>query len=419
MRNRIDKTQLFRKVTGEASSATRMLLVALGIAAIVFAQGCSGGDKPNETAQGAEKSVVAEVHAESTTLDDKVDAAGGAFGYENGQPEHEHDENALKVFFVYPSPVGDAGWSFAHDEARKEIEKIPGVQTGYLESVLGIGYTETVLENVAKSNDLVFTTSYEYMDPTMKVAERFPNVVFMHCSGYKRRENVGTYFGRMYMARYLTGIVAAGMSKKGEIGYVAAFRIPEVIRGLNAFTLGAQTVNPDVKVRVIWTETWYNPELERKSAEELVKMGVDVLAQDQDSPASQQVAQEHDIYSIGYNVDMSKYAPEAHLTSAIWRWDILYADIVNKVKDGTWKSEDIWWGIKEGVVGLAPFGPMVPKELADRTLRAQTKLADGSLVLFSGPVLDSNGHIHIPAGHVATDKELLEMNWYVNGVVNH
>lgn len=335
------------------------------------------------------------------------------------EPEDEVGEDDLRVFFLYESPVGDAGWSYAHDIGRKAVENLPGVRTQYLESVLGVKYTETVLENVAKSNDLIFTTSYEYMDPTIKVAGRNPDVTFMHCSGFKRRENVGTYFGRIYQARYLTGIVAGGMSKTGLIGYVAAFPIPEVIRGINAFTLGAQSVNPDAKVIVIWTKTWFNPALEKESAEKLLERGVDILAQHQDSPATMQVAQERKLYSIGYNEDMAKYAPDAQLTAAIWNWSVLYVDIVEKVKAGTWKSEDIWWGIKEGVVDIAPFGPMVPEELAKRTTDAKSKLSNGTLAVFTGPIEDRDGRLRFRAGQPASDKELHEMVWYVKGVVDY
>ena len=195
------------------------------------------------------------------------------------------------------------------------------------------------------------------MDPTINVAKKYPNVIFMHCSGFKTAPNVGTYFGRIYQARYLSGIVAGKSTQSNVIGYVAAHPIPEVVRGINAFTLGVRSVNPDAKVKVIWTNTWYDPAKEKQAALSLLDAGADVIAQHQDTPGPQQAAEERGKLSIGYNTDMSKMAPKAVLTSAIWNWGPYYVNIVDSVKKGTWKSEQYWGSMKDNIVTLAPFGP--------------------------------------------------------------
>ncbi len=325
----------------------------------------------------------------------------------------------IKVGFIYVGPVGDAGWTYAHDQGRKYLEKkMPNVETMYLESVPEGSEAATAMENlIAMGCKIIFATSYGYMDAVLQVAKKHPDVVFMHCSGYKRAKNVGTYFGRMYQARFLTGIVAGMMTKTNKIGYVAAHPIPEVIRGINAFTLGVRKVNPKATVHVVWTNTWYDPATEKEAALSLLEAGCDIIAQHQDSPAPQQAAQEKGAYSIGYNSDMSKFAPKAHLTAPVWHWGVVYTYVVKHVLDGTWKSEDIWWGMKEGLVGLAPFGPMVPQKVRDMVNRYKKLIVSGKFHPFAGPIYDQKGKLRIPKGKVATDKELLEMSYFVKGVV--
>jgi basic membrane protein A len=199
----------------------------------------------------------------------------------------------MNVGFVYVSPIGDAGWSYAHDMGRQALEKMDGVTTSYVEAVAEGPDSERVMLNMARKGfDVIFATSFGYMDPMLKVAKQFPETIFMHCSGFKTADNMGNYFGRMYQARYLSGMVAGAMTKSNTIGYVAAFPIPEVIRGINAFTLGAQSMNPDVTVRVVWTKTWYDPATEKEAAKSLLDVGADVIAQHQDSPGPQEAAQE-------------------------------------------------------------------------------------------------------------------------------
>ncbi len=324
----------------------------------------------------------------------------------------------MKVGFVYVSPIGDAGWSYAHEVGRQAIEHMDGVTTSYVESVPEGPDSERVILNMARKGfDLVFATSFGYMDPMLKVAAQFPKVSFMHCSGFKTSENMGNYFGRMYQARYLSGVVAGAMTKSNTIGYAAAFPIPEVIRGINAFTLGAQSVNPDVTVRVVWTKTWYDPATEKEAAKSLLDVGADVIAQHQDSPGPQEAAQEKGVYSIGYNSDMTTFAPKAHMTAPVWNWGPYYAKVVDSVRKGTWKAESAWPGLAEGIVDLAPFGEMVPKDLQAKVNSLKADIAEGKKKVFVGPIKDQKGAVKIADGVAAEDGELLGMTWFVQGVI--
>jgi basic membrane protein A len=327
-------------------------------------------------------------------------------------------EKEMQVGFVYVSPVGDAGWSFSHEKARAELDALPGIATSYVENVPEGPDAERVMTNMARKGfDLIFATSFGYMDPMLKVAKQFPKTTFMHCSGFKTADNMGNYFGRIYQARYLSGMVAGSMTKSNILGYVAAFPIPEVIRGINAYTLGARAVNPKAQVRVVWTKTWYDPATEKEAAKSLLDVGADVIAQHQDSPGPQEAAEEKGVYSVGYHTDMSKFAPKAHLTSAIWSWTPLYKQIVEEVRQGTWKSSSLWPGMKEGAVDLAPFGPMVPQEVRDKVTARKLELQSGKDEIFAGPIKDQTGKEQVPAGQKASDADLLNMKYFVEGVV--
>lgn len=324
----------------------------------------------------------------------------------------------MKVGFVYVSPIGDAGYSYAHDLGRQAIENLDGVTTSYVEAVAEGPDSERVMLNMArKGYDIVFGTSFGYMDSMLKVAKKFPKVTFMHCSGFKSAENMGNYFGRMYQARYLSGVVAGSMTKTNVLGYVAAFPIPEVIRGINAFTLGAQSVNPDVTVRVVWTKTWYDPATEKEGAKSLLDVGADVIAQHQDSPGPQEAAEERGVYSVGYNSDMSSFAPKAHLTAAVWNWAPYYRSVVEAVQSGTWKSGSAWPGLDKGIVDLAPFGAMVSGDIQKKVEILKKEIAEGRKKVFAGPIKDQKGEVKIAADSAATDEELLGMTWFVEGVV--
>jgi basic membrane protein A len=326
----------------------------------------------------------------------------------------------LKVGFIYVSPVGDGGWTWAHDQGRKELAKLPYVETtSIMESVPeGAEATRAITQFAEKGFTLIFTTSFGYMDPTVEVAKRYPNHVFMHCSGYKTLPNVGTYFGRMYQPRYLSGIVAGKKTQSNVIGYVAAFPIPEVIRGINAFTLGVRSVNPEAKVHVVWSHTWYDPAKEREAAESLLDLKADIIAQHQDSPAAQQAAQDRGRWSIGYNTNMRKFAPKAHLTAPVWDWSKVYTAVAEQVNNKTWKSEKIWWGIKTGVVDLAPISNLlVAQDVRDYVMAKRQEIIADKCKIFEGPLKDQSGNLRCKEGEVMSDDQLLSFDFFVEGVV--
>ncbi|HKL24604.1 MAG TPA: BMP family ABC transporter substrate-binding protein [Desulfuromonadales bacterium] len=327
-------------------------------------------------------------------------------------------DKTIKPGFIYVGPVGDAGWTYAHDQGRKEMEELPFVEPStYIESVPeGAESARVITGLVRKGHNLIFTTSFGYMDATLNVARRYEDVVFMHCSGYKTAENVGTYFGRMYEPRYLSGIVAGEMTKDNVIGYVAAFPIPEVIRGINAFTLGVRSVNPEAEVRVVWTQTWFDPGIERDAADSLLDVGADVLAMHQDAPATLQAAEARGAYVIGYNTDMRAFAPNAFLTAPVWNWGPLYSQIATEVSNGTWESQSIWWGMEHELVQLAPLSDRVPADVQALVAEKTAAVKAGKLHPFAGPVLDQDGKVQVAAGSVPTDEQLLGMNYFVQGV---
>ncbi len=324
----------------------------------------------------------------------------------------------LKVAFVYVGPVGDAGWSYAHDQARKYLEKeMPNVETTFVESVPEGADAERVLTELAmKGNKVIFATSFGYMDYVQKVAQKFPDVVFMHCSGFKTAKNVGTYFGRMYQARYLSGIAAGKQTQGNVIGYVAAFPIPEVIRGINAFTLGVQSVNPNATVKVVWTNTWYNPAAEKDAAKSLLDAGADVIAMHQDTPGPMQAAEEKGKFAISYNTDMRSFAPKAILTGPVWNWGPYYVKVVKAVADKSWKSEQYWGSMSENIVDLAPYGPMIAEDTKALIAKKKESIVKGEWDVFTGPITDQDGQVKVPAGQKMSDKEMLEFNWFVKGV---
>ena len=325
----------------------------------------------------------------------------------------------LKVGFVYISPIGDAGWTYQHNQGRLALEKNLGdkIETKYVEKVPEGPEAERVIRNLAKSGyDLIFTTSFGYMNPTLKVAKMFPKKYFEHCTGYKTAKNVGTYMCRYYQGRYLAGIIAGKMTKSNILGYVAAFPIPEVIRGINAYTLGARSVNPDIKVKVIWVNSWFDPGKEREAAEAMIAQGVDVITHHTDSTAPVLTAEEKGVYAIAYHSDMSKYGPKAQLTAVTHNYGKFYTKVTQSVLDHTWKPEAIWSGIKEGAIKLAPINPVVPKEVVALVEKTTKGIADGTFKPFHGPIKDQSGKLIVAAGKSLTDKDLLGMNYYVEGV---
>jgi basic membrane protein A len=328
-------------------------------------------------------------------------------------------QGPLKVAFVYVSPIGDAGWTYQHDQGRLEMEKaLAGkVVTKYVENVPEGADAERVIRELASSGyGLIYTTSFGYMNPTIKVAKQFPNVIFEHATGYKTAKNVGVYNARFYEARYLAGIVAGKMTKTNVAGYVAAFPIPEVLQGIDAFTLGMRSVNPKAETKVIWINSWFDPGREREAANTLIAQGADVVTHHTDSPAVVQAAEEKKVWAIGYHSDMSKHGPHATLTSAMHIWGPTYIKITQEVLDKKWKSANIWGGFQAGMVDIAPLNPAVPKDVVALVAEKKAALKAGKLHPFDGPVKDQSGKVRVPAGQTMGDDKLSVLDYYVEGV---
>jgi basic membrane protein A len=328
-------------------------------------------------------------------------------------------QDPLKIAFVYVSPVGDAGWTFQHDQGRKEMEKALGakVQTKFIENVPEGADAERVIRELAASgNKLIFTTSFGYMNPTEKVAKQFPAVTFEHATGYKMAKNLGIYNARFYEGRYLNGIIAGKMTKSNVAGYVAAFPIPEVVQGINAFTQGMRSVNPKAEVKVIWVNSWFDPGREREAANTLLSQGADVVTHHTDSTAVVQAAEEKGKYAFGYHSDMSKYGPKAHLSATTHQWGAFYTKTANEVIAGTWKPTSVWGGLKEGMIKLGPINPAVPKDVVDIVTKAEKDIIAGTLHPFQGPLKDNAGKERVAAGKTMSDDELQKMDFYVAGV---
>lgn len=325
---------------------------------------------------------------------------------------------AVKAAFVYVAPIGDLGWTWAHDQGRQMVEKELGIETAYIENVPEGPDAERVIRDFAqKGYDIIFTTSFGFMDPTLTVAQEFPDKYFEHCSGYKTAANMSTYFGRMYQPRFLSGLVAGKATKTNKIGYVAAYPIPEVIRGINAFTLGVRTVNPKATVHVVWTNTWFDPVKEKEAAVALLDAGCDVIAQHQDTTEPQKAAAERGAVSIGYDSDMRAFVGDTVLTSPVWNWGPYYVSRVKAVMEGTWKSQQYWGSMKDGVVGLAPFSPKVPADVAALVEEWKKKILSGEWDVFTGPINGQDGKLAILHGERMTDEQMLSMDWFVEGVV--
>jgi simple sugar transport system substrate-binding protein len=327
----------------------------------------------------------------------------------------------IRVGYVYVSPIGDAGWTFQHDLGRREMEKALGakVQTRFVESVSEGADAERVIRELAQSgHNVIFGTSFGYMNPMERVAKQFPKVAFVHATGYKQGPNLGIYNARFYEGRYLTGLVAGRMTQSNVLGYVAAFPIPEVLQGINAFTLAARSVNPKIEVRVIWVNSWYDPGKERDAANTLIAQGADVVTHHTDSTAVVQAAQERGRYAIGYHSDMSKYGAKAHLTAATHHWGEYYIRTINEAIAGTWKPGSLWGGIKEGMVGLAPLNPAVPADVREQVARVEAQIKAGSFHPFSGPIVDQDGKERLAAGRTMDDAALGSMDYYVQGVAS-
>lgn len=338
----------------------------------------------------------------------------GACGAEEGAGEK------IKVAFIYIGQPGDLGWTYEHERGRLMLEEELGdkVETvTVLDVPEGPDAEKAIRDVVQQGAKVVFATSFGYMDPMADVAADTPDVYFEHCSGYTTADNMATYFGRIYQPRYLSGLVAGSMTEANLIGYVAAFPIPEVVRGINAFTLGVRHVNPDAEVRVVWTNTWYDPVLEREAAVALLDEGADIIAQHQDTTEPQKAAKERGLNSIGYDSDMGKFVGDTVLTSPIWNWGKYYIETIQNVLDGTWTTHQFWGGLADGVVELAPLSPLVPSDVASVVDQERQRILGGDWDVFCGPILDQDGSERVAAGQCLSDGDMLAMDWFVEGVV--
>jgi simple sugar transport system substrate-binding protein len=325
----------------------------------------------------------------------------------------------LKVAFAYVGPVGDAGWTFAHDKARKALEAEYGakIKTSYVENVPEAADAERVLRDmVSQGNTLIFGTTFGYMTPMMKVAAEEKGVKFEHATGYKTAPNLRTYDSRTYEGAYLVGVIAGGMTKSNILGVVASIPIPEVIRNIDSFTLGAQSVNPKIETRVVWVNKWFDPPKESEGAQALLNDGADVLMQNTDSSAVLQTAEKAGKYGFGWDSDMSKFGPNAHLGSAVINWAPYYKKAVGDVLAGTWKTGQTWWGVKEGAIDVASISSKVPAALVKKVDTIKKGLKDGSYAIWKGPIVDQSGKELLKANQVADDKFLHGINFYVKGV---
>jgi len=325
----------------------------------------------------------------------------------------------LKIAFAYVGPVGDGGWTFAHDNGRKAIEAAFGdkVVTSFVEKVPESADAERVLRDMAgQGNKLIFGTTFGYMDPMLKVAADFKDVKFEHATGYKTADNMRTYDSRTYEGAYMAGVIAGKMSKTGTLGVVGSVPIPEVVRNINSFTLGAQSVNPKVKTKVVWVNEWFNPPKETEAATALINGGADVLFQNTDSSAVLQTAEKMGKRAFGWDSDMTAYGPKAHLGSAIINWGPYYVKAVGEALEGKWATGQVWWGVKEGAIDMVSIAADVPDDTKKRVAEVKAGLKDGSFAIWKGPIMDNTGKVLIAKDVVADDKFLGGLKTYVKGV---
>ncbi len=375
-----------------------LLLVMLMISGVVVFAGCEEKKEP-------------------TTKEEPTTATTKASETKATEPVEK-----LMVGILYISPKDDGGYSQAHAEGIAAAKAALGDKVT-IKEIENVSDTDVEATNIAIDNlvnegcNLIFTTSYGYMDPTVAAAEKYPDVKFAHCSGYKRNDtNMDTYFGQIETGRYLSGIVAGSMTKTNKIGYVAAYPIPEVVRGINAFALGVQSVNPDAVVKVVWTNTWYDPAVEKASAEALLADGCDVMAQHQDSPSAIEAAEAAGAYAIGYDLTYSG-APEAYLTAPLWNWGVYYTYKMQQVLDGAWKVENYWGGMKEGVAKLDTLSGLVSAEAKAAVEAATADVTEkGNEFVFTGPIYDQAGTLKVEEGKSLSYDDQMGMAWFVKGV---
>ena len=325
----------------------------------------------------------------------------------------------MKIAFAYVGPVGDGGWTFAHDLGRKEAEKEFGdrIKTSFVENVPESADAERVIRDMAsQGNKLIFGTTFGYMEPMLKLAPEFKDVKFEHATGYKTADNMRVYDVRAYEGAYVAGIIAGKMTKTNTLGFVASIPIPEVIRNINAFTLGAQSVNPKVKTKVVWVNKWFDPGKEAEAATALINGGADVLLQNTDSPAVLQTAEKMGKYAFGWDSNMTSYGPKAHLGSSIINWAPYYKKAIKDALDGTWKGETNWWGMKEGAIDIVALGDMVPADVKKLAEDKKAEIKDGKFNVWTGPLTGSDGKEVLAKDAKGDDKFVSGIMFYVKGV---
>jgi basic membrane protein A and related proteins len=375
----------------------------LGFVAVSLVATACGGADPGDPGTGAD----------DDTATEDTDGDGEA-------AEGDGDGDVLRVGFVHTSPVTDGGWTTSHDQGAQAVAEEFGdrVEITTVDSVAEGPDAERVIEDLARQgHDLIFATSFGFMEPMLSVAEQYPDVVFEHATGYLTADNMGNYFGAAEEGRYLEGMAAAAASETGELGYVAAFPIPEVVRGINAWTLGARSVDPDATVRVVWTSTWYDPDTEGQAAQSLLDAGADVLGMHQDTPATGQAADGVGAKWTGYHTDRSDEVPDAWLTATVWDWAPFYIQRTQEVLDGTWESQSYYGDMADGMVNLASFGESVPDDIRAEIEERMQQIVDGEFAPFTGPINDQDGEERVADGEEMSFDELMSFDFFVEGVI--
>ncbi len=381
----------------------KLLLVAVLTAALALLLAACGGQSQPTQAPAEEQPAATEAPAQQPAATEAS----------------KEEPKLIKAAWVYVGPIGDGGWTYAHDQGRKYVEEhVPNVETTYIESVPEGADAERVIRDLAqKGYDVIFTTSFGYMDATETVAEEFPNTVFIHISGYKKNDtNFDNLFGRMYQMKYLAGVAAAMKSENGHIGYVAPFPIPEVIRHINMVAKGARSVNPDAEVQVVWINTWFDPPTEREAAETLLNAGNDVIVTGADTPGPVQAASEKGKWGIAYDsANACDNAGPGCIGVPHWNWGPAYAEIIEEVRNGTFKPKGRWPGVESGIVDFK-FGPAATDEIKAKVTELKQAMIDGKFNPAAGPIYAQSGCLAVPEGQALTDEQLLSMKWFVQGV---
>jgi basic membrane protein A and related proteins len=325
----------------------------------------------------------------------------------------------LKVGYIFLGPIGDYGWTWAHNKGRLAMDAaLKGqVVSSYVENVKEDASAVPILKDLAQNgSQLIFTTSYGYMDQTIEVAKQFPKVMFEHCTGYKHADNVGTYNSRFHQGRAVEGTIAGMLSKSGTIGYLGSYKVPEVVLGVNSFTLSAQAVNPNIKTKLVMIDSWFDPAKEAAAVQTLINLGCDVVAQHTDSPAGLQVCEQRKVWCFGQGADMSRFAPKTQATGIEDIWGPYYTSRAKAMLDGSWKPDDAWWGFKEGTVVMSPYNKALPDNVKAAADKVIAGWKDGSYDVFTGPITDQDGKERVAKGQRMEDKDLAVIDWYVKGV---